>query len=310
MRLALCRAMNQANPTHPETQLAATLEELLALGTATKHGQKDVSNFLKELKDFVSESSGEIASAYLKEALKQSLSQLAVEAGSKVAGLAIKHFTVILLTIFFEQTDRNLKSSQKWLFLSALNSGTASALQALHVVCRSPEDLDLRNHLLKTGITQLNEAHEMSRRDPRILLYVRLLQGLASEALGAHSFTRQYLSDCLPQFQERYLHFKSKSEECARKADENAGRAFEIRLLMAPDPSQWTHKWPETRGDLEVGFETLEEAIEHFNASSDIKYIENPLSLEKDVHNFTGWSEDYRRRMDFYQSLLELAEKP
>ena len=101
--------MSQTNPAHPETQLAATLEELLALGTATKRGQKDVSEFLKELKDFVSESSAEIASAYLKEALKQSLSQLAVEVGSKVAGLAIKHFAVILLTIFFEQTDRNLK---------------------------------------------------------------------------------------------------------------------------------------------------------------------------------------------------------
>ena len=36
------------------------------------------------------------------------------------------------------------------------------------------------------------------------MLYVRLLQGLASEALGAHGFTRQHLSDCLPQFQEPF----------------------------------------------------------------------------------------------------------
>jgi hypothetical protein len=158
----------------------------------------------------------------LKEALKHSLSELAVEIGSKVAGLAVKHFTVILLTIFFEQTDRNLKSSQKWLFLSALNSGTASALQAINAVCTNQEDAGLRDHLLKTSITQLNEAYEMSKKDPRILLYVRLLQGLASEALG---FTKHYLSDCVPEFRKRYLHFKAKSEECAWRADENAGRA-------------------------------------------------------------------------------------
>jgi hypothetical protein len=303
--------MTEANPADQKTELATTLEELLEFGTGTgKHHHKDVSRFLKEVKDFVSESSEEIASAYLKEALKQSLSELAVEVGSKVAGLAVKHFAVILLTIFFEQTDRNLKSSQKWLFLSALNSGTSSALQALNAVCTSDEDLDLREHLLKTSITQLNEAYEMSKKDPRILLYVRLLQGLASEALGAHGFTKHYLADCVPQFWERYGYFKWKSEDCAKKADENARRAFEIRSLMAPDPAKWTHTWPETRGDLEVGFESLEDAIERFNATSEIKYIEDPYSMEQSVHHYIGWSAGYRRQMEFYQSLLELAQVP
>jgi hypothetical protein len=292
-------------------ELAATLKELLDMGKdVNKRRHEDVSRFLEELKAFVSESSEEIASAYLKEALKHSLSELAVEIGSKVAGLAVKHFTVILLTIFFEQTDRNLKSSQKWLFLSALNSGTASALQALNAVCTNQEDARLRDHLLKTSITQLNEAYEMSKKDPRILLYVRLLQGLASEALGAHGFARHYLSDCVPEFRNRYLYFKAETEERARRADKNAGRAFEIRALMAPSPSQWTHTWPDQRGDLEVGFETLEEAIERFNATSDIKYIENPKSLEKDVQHFIGSSAGYRKQMEFYQSLLELAQVP
>src|ERR1700724_4778081 len=97
--------MSQTDPVHPTMELATTLKELLDMGKdVNKRGHEDVSRFLEELKGFVSESSEEIASAYLKEALKHSLSELAVEIGSKVAGLAVKHFTVILLTIFFEQT--------------------------------------------------------------------------------------------------------------------------------------------------------------------------------------------------------------
>jgi hypothetical protein len=303
--------MTQTDPADKKTELVTTLEELLESGTGTsKHRNKDVSRFLKEVKDFVSESSEEIASAYLKEALKQSLSELAVDVGSKVAGLAVKHFAVILLTIFFEQSDRNLKTSQKWLFLSALNSGTASALQALNAVCTNQEDVMLRDHLLKTSITQLNEAYEMSKKDHRILLYVRLLQGLASEALGAYGFTKHFLADCVPQFRERYAHFKWKSEDCAKEADEGARQAFEIRARMAPDPSKWTHEWPETRGDLESGFESLEDAIERFNESSDIQYIENPESIEKQVQHLIAWGAGHRRQMEFYQSLLELAQVP
>jgi hypothetical protein len=134
--------MSPTDRVPPKTELATTLEELLELGAGrNEQGHKDVSRFLKELKEFISESSEEIAPAYLKEALKHSLSELAADLGSKIAGLAIKHFAVILLSIFFEQTDRNLKSSQKWLFLSALNAGTASALQALHVICTSQGDV-------------------------------------------------------------------------------------------------------------------------------------------------------------------------
>jgi hypothetical protein len=168
----------------------------------------------------------------------------------------------------------------------------------------------LRDHLLRTGITQLNEAYEMSKKDPRILLYVRLLQGLVSEALGAHGFTRYYLASCVPQFREHYLHFKAESEECALTADHNARRVLEIRSLMAANPFAWTHKQPEAQGDLEVGFETPEAAIERFNATSDIQYIENPEWLEQDVHNFLRWSEGYRRQVEFYRSLLELARVP
>jgi hypothetical protein len=306
--------MSQDQARQPDTELTLALKELVALGVDSKaRGNRDVKEFLGQLKEFVSESAEEIASAYLKEALKQSLSELTGEIASKVAGLALKHFTVILLTIFFEQTDRSLKSTQKWLFLSALNSGAAGAIQALNAVCVSDGDFALRDHLLKTSITQLNEAYEMSKKDPRILVYVRLLQGLASEALGAHAFTRHYLSDCLPQFRERFRHFKAKSEQCADRSRDCAKSAAKIRQMMAHNPGiAWTHCWPETRGDLEVGFEPLDKAIERFNKENrgKIQYVENPESLEADTQNFREWGEEYRKQMEFFAALVQLAEQP
>jgi hypothetical protein len=302
--------MNQISSPYSENDLALAVQALLALSVSDKsRADRDVSKFLKGLKDFVSESGEEIASTYLKEALKHSFAELTAEIGSKIAGLAIKHFTVILLTIFFEQTDKNLSRAQKWSFLSALNSGTASALQALNVVCERKEDFDLRDHLLKTCITQLNEAYEKSRKDPRILLYVRLLQGLASEALGAHAFTQHYLLQCLPQVRERFLDSKNKMDDYDRTARDNAHRAEEVRSQMAKNPAGWTYDKPDTRGDLEVGFETQEQAIAKFNDSHEIQYIEDPERLDMEALDDRKWSDRYRKQMQFYEVLIHLAEK-
>jgi hypothetical protein len=152
----------------------------------------------------------------------------------------------------------------------------------------------------------------MSKKDPRILLYVRMLQGLASEAFGAHAFTRQYLSDCLPQFRERVSHFETATKRCARQSAKCAREAAEIREKMARNASiQWTHLWPDTRGDLEVGFEPLEDAIERFNEehTGKVQYVANPDSLEADTLNYRRWSEGYRRQMEFFAVLIELAER-
>lgn len=62
--------MTPSNSSHSETDLAVALKALLALAPSDKNRtQKDVSKFLKELTDFVSDSDEEIAAAYMKEAL-------------------------------------------------------------------------------------------------------------------------------------------------------------------------------------------------------------------------------------------------
>jgi hypothetical protein len=302
--------MTPSSSLHAETDLTVALKALLALAPSDKsRTRKDVSKFLKELTDFVSGSAEEIAAAYMKEALKQSLTELTVEVGSKIAGLAVKQFTVILLTIFFQQTDKSLSRAQKWSFLSALNSGTANALQALNVVCESKEDFGLRDHLLKSAVTQLNEAYEKSRKDPRIFLYVRLMQALSSEALGAHAFTKSYLSQCLPQIRERYLDSKRTSENYAYRARRTAERGNDVRLIMAKNPAGWTHDKPDTRGDLQVGFESEERAIDRFNATHEIQYIEDPAMLDLEAKHYKHWSDRDRRQMDFYGVLVQLAER-
>lgn len=85
-----------------------------------------------------------------------------------------------------------------------LNSGPSLALQALSVDCTTQEDRNLRNFLLKSSIVQLNGACTKSENDRRMLFCVRLLQGLASEAIGTHEFAQLYLSECLPQLLEGF----------------------------------------------------------------------------------------------------------
>lgn len=143
----------------------------------------------------------------------------------------------------------------------------------------------------------------------RILLYVRLLQGLANEALGAHAFTQHYLSQCLPQVRERFLDSKDKADDYDRTARDNAHRAGEVRSQMAKNPAGWTHDKPDTRGDLEVGFETQEQAIARFNDSHEIQYIEDPERLDMEALHYRKWSDRYRKQMQFYEVLIQLAEK-
>ena len=128
--------MTKPPPIEPSnSELTSALDELFDLGINVHNGGcKDVTEFLKELKEFASESAEEIATAYAKEMSGESVAKLATEIGSKIAGLAVKHFAVVLLTLFFKESDKALRNTQKWQFATALNSGTGSALQALKVV--------------------------------------------------------------------------------------------------------------------------------------------------------------------------------
>lgn len=291
-----------------QADLTLAIAEIINVGQAvpgTHHNR--VSEFLKEFERFVSESSGEVVTAYLGDILKDSASQIAAELTSKIAGIAVNHFTAGILTVFLKTTDQNHKKFKKWLFVSELHAGTSTALQALRVNCTTKEDRDLRNFLVNSSIVRLNDAYAKSENDSRVLFYVRLLQGLASEATGAHDFARGYLSECLPQLQERLANANEEQAYSYREGTEKLLESIDARKQIAANPAGFIHKIPDDY-NVEYPFMDREQEIRFFNGSSPIKYIENPNYTEAEGRAFLEQSEKLKKRMELFGDLIRLVD--